>query len=475
MLLVRRPRPAGHRARRPAQGLAVLGAPGAGKSSLLLRAIGNAARDPDRAVLVVDLKEDLARDALAVIPTRRRVHVIDLAHPHAGINPLAVATLAPEVRADILIAAIREAHGDDSVGPRSDSLLRAAITAVCIAEQTPTLTHVLAMLDAFQVGYRQWATRELSFHPQTDFLRSFWESEFPALVAANPRFVSEAVAAPRNKLQRFLAVPSLTLATNHPVAVDLERAIADRDIVVVNGSKAAVGEDNAILFCQLVILLVQRALHQRQHLHRDQRTPATLVVDEAHNVFTRSFASMLSEGRAAGLEAVAAFQYTAQIRDETVRAAVKSLLQNVSITRMRDLDDARALAGLAMDLYADAIRIDPDEQRKLTLDPADITRAPDHQALNLWLTDGVPQPAFTARTIPVEPVVDTSGRSPAPGQPRARSGRPRLAPPRPRPADPPTPRLGCRQPRRCRDRTIHVDLTAWPGRPTSPKPRSRSS
>jgi hypothetical protein len=323
------------------------------------------------------------------------------------------------------------------------------------------------MLDPFQAGYRSWVTRELPYHLQTDFLQNFWRGEFPALVAANPRFVAEAVAAPRNKLHRFLAVPSLMLATNHPVALDLEQIIADREILVVSGSKGAVGEDNATLFCQLVILLLQRALHRRQQLERDQRTNATLVVDEAHNVFTHSFAAMLSEGRAAGLEAIAAFQYTAQIGDELVRAAIKSLLQNLAITRMRDLDDARALAALAMDLYSDAIRIDPDDQHKLTIDPADITRAPDHHALCLWLADGTPQPAFTAQTIPVEPVVTTpAGRKRRATHEHSQAQNGWHPHDHAQPIRPPFV-WNARNPVLARDRTVYVDLTTWAGRPHS--------
>jgi hypothetical protein len=385
-------------------GYAVIGAAGGGKSSIVFRYAGNVARDRSRALILADPKEDLARDVLCVVPRDRTVHYIDLAKPYCGLNPLALTQIAPEVRADILISALRETAGEGSIQARSDEFLRAATTAVCVVEQTPTLWHVRRMLDPFEGGYRDWVVRELRYHREVDFLRDYWEREFPAMVKANSRFAAEALNAPRNKLSRFLAVPSLGLLVNHPVELDIERIIAGREILIVNGSKGAVGEANAVLFLQLLVLLVQKTLHQLQRRDRSERTQCALVIDEAHNVFTPSFATLLSEGRSAGLEAVAAFQYSEQIQDPRVKAGVKSLLQNISVTRLREFEDARAVAALAMDVFADTIRAEADEQRRLSLDPIDVINMPNYRPLNLWLAGGVPQPAHTGQTLPVEPL-----------------------------------------------------------------------
>lgn len=465
MLLVDEHGPLGIRPADRRKGLAVLGAPGAGKSALLLRYIGNVARDVSRALLVIDLKEDLARDALTVIPADRRVHIIDLHRPQIGLNVLAITGLPPEVRADILISAIREIHGDDSVGARSDSILRAAITAVCIVEDTPTLAHVLRMIDPFDAGYREWVTTELTYHQEVDFIYDYWSREFPAMCEANLRFVAEAVSAPRNKLHRFLNVPSLALATNHPCPIDLLQIIRDREILVVNGSKESVGEENAALYCQLVVMLVQKALHRIQGLEREQRSAVALVIDEAHNIFSPTFATMLSESRSAGMECVAAFQYSGQIRDDTVKKGIRSLLQNVSITRMRDLDDARDYASLAMELFADAIRIEREDQQRLTIDPSDIINAQDHQVFNLWFADGAPQRGFHGDTLEIEPAIDhMGGRAAREHHERAQAERGYHPHDHGRTIDPPliwtsdTPVIS-------RDGVVYVDLTTWASRP----------
>src|SRR3954470_2623902 len=92
-------------------GLAVIGGQGGGKTSILLRDVANAARDPNRALILIDPKEDLARDALHVIPRSRTVHHLDLSKPYCGLNVLGMRGLDPEVRADLLIAALRETAG----------------------------------------------------------------------------------------------------------------------------------------------------------------------------------------------------------------------------------------------------------------------------------------------------------------------------------------------------------------------------
>ena len=137
-----------------------------------------------------------------------------------------------------------------------------------------------------------------------------------------------------------------------------------------------------------------------------QRRRVSLYVDEAHNVLTPAVATMLAEGRSAGLEACFAWQYSAQVRDELVRSGVRSLLQSISIFRMRELEDARSLAGLAMDVYSDHISIDQPEQERLRFSADDIIHLPIHTAINLWVAQGTPRAAFVARTLPMEELYD---------------------------------------------------------------------
>jgi hypothetical protein len=442
-------------------GWMLLGTAGAGKTAALAPHVRAVAEDDERALVIIDPKEDFARLCMSLIPMRRTVHYLDLGRPRYGLNILTAGHLTPEIRADIFISVIRELAGESSVGPRSDLFLRAALQAVMIVETVPALQHVAALLDPYDAGYRQWVTRELRVHHEIDFVREYWEHTFPRTVKHNPRFFTEAVAAPANKIARFLTSPSLNLLMTHPVQLDLEDIIQRREVLIVNGSKGAVGESNANLFCSMLILLVQRALHQMQRVEAHQRVQAALVIDEAHNVFIPAFSTLLAEGRSGGIEVAAAFQYTGQIADEKVRAGVRSLLQNVSIFRQRDFQDARAAASLAMEVFQDSIRGDVEDQRRIRIDPVDIVQQPNYRAVNLWLAHGIPQPAATASTAPMEQLVAT---------PEARAARAHHERDQRRRGDHPHDQgryiqaplvWSISQPVVARYRRIHVDLPAW--------------
>jgi hypothetical protein len=443
-------------------GWMLLGTAGAGKTAALAPHVRAVAEDDERALVIVDPKEDFARLCMGLIPPRRTVHYLDLGAPRCGLNILTAGHLTPEIRADIFISVIRELAGESAVGPRSDLFLRAALQAVMIVEPVPTLQHVAALLDPYDAGYREWVTRELRCHQEIDFVRDYWEHTFPRMVKHNPRFFTEAVAAPANKIARFLTSPSLNLLMTHSIQLDLEGIIQRREILIVNGSKGAVGESNANLFCSMLILLIQRALHQIQRIEAQERVQAALVIDEAHNVFIPAFSTLLAEGRSGGIEVAAAFQYTGQVVDERVRAGVRSLLQNVSIFRQRDFQDARAAASLAMEVFQDNIRGDVDDQRRIRIDPMDIVQQPNYRSVNLWLAHGIPQPAATASTAPMEQLV---------AAPAARQAREHHEREQRRRGDHPHDHGRYIQPPLvwsaitpivARYRTVHVDLPAWP-------------
>lgn len=460
--------PVGIKPRDAIKGWGVIGAPGGGKTAAMLRRLGNVARDPSRALVLIDPKEDLAKDTLAIIPRSRKVHYLDISHPYIGFNPLTALRgrgVAPELIADVVVAAIRETNDDGAVGPRSDQFLRAAVMAVCTVEDQPTLAHVDRMLDPDDGGYRDWVVRELSFHPEATFIADFWGRGFAARRAQNARFLSEIVEAPRNKLARFLAVPSLAFLFNHPIQIDLASIIDNNEILILNGSKGSVGEDNAVLVCQLLVLTLQKLLHQQQRRARTDRAPIELCIDEAHNVFTASFATMLSEGRASGMSVFVGWQYDGQVIDQAVRAGLRVLLQHVTLFRTRSREDAAAVAELAMEVWADNIRGDEEDAKRLRIDLTDIFRLPDHRCINLWIADGIPLHAFTATTIAVEAATDHAEAA-AVASTHLRRQRQRGDHPHDRGRYITPPMIwSIETPAMTFDRDVHVDLTSWRNRP----------
>jgi hypothetical protein len=381
-------------------GHALIGGQGGGKSSVMARHFFSDARDPQRAVVLIDPKGPLAELCLGLVPHPRTVHFLDLGHPEFGINPLRI-DARPGARAAVFLQALIEANPPGAIQAASDSFLRQAIAAVCAVEPEPTLWDVYRMLDFAPSKYRSKVIERLAQVEGAEFARNYWQREFPALIK-DRGYAAQALNPPRNKIERLISTREIDLLLRHPVTVDLARIISRREILVVAGAKSTVGEDNAILVAHILLQLLHRTLQAQQDAAEADRPAVSLLIDEAHNVLTPSVARMLSEGRSAGLEAVFAWQYSAQIRDEVIRSGVRSLLQSISIFRMREIEDARSLAGLAMEVYSDRISIEQEEQERLRFSPDDVLRLPVHHAINVWIASGVPRAGFVAQTLPME-------------------------------------------------------------------------
>lgn len=381
-------------------GHALIGGQGGGKSSVMARHFANDTRDPNRAVILIDPKGPLAELCLGLAPRDRTVHYLDLGRPEIGINPLTIAA-SPGARAAVFLQALIEANPPGAVQAASDSFLRQAVSAVCSVERVPTLWHVYRMLDLGQSQYRSSVVQRLVGQDGAEFARRYWQREFPALIR-DRSYAAQALNPPRNKIERLISTREIDTVLRHPISVDLEGILERGEVLIVAGAKSTVGEDNTILVNHLLLQLLHRAIQAQQHLPEPDRRTVSLLIDEAHNVLTPSVAKMLAEGRSAGLEAVFAWQYSAQIRDEVIRSGVRSLLQSISIFRMREIEDARSLAGLAMEVYSDRISIEQEDQERLRFSPDDILRLPVHHAINLWVAGGAPRSGFLAQTLPME-------------------------------------------------------------------------
>lgn len=385
-------------------GLALLGAAGMGKSSVMLRVLHGALRDPERAIVLIDPKRDLARLFLGLVPEGRTVHYLDLSRPECGINPLRVPG-TPEARADLFVQALIEASPPGSIQAASDEFLRMASWAVCTVEAEPTIRHVYELLNSENEDYREGVIAALAGSEEHEFLHRYWSEQFGAL-AGQKRFASERLHPPRNKITRLVA--GIDTVLRHPHRLDLDEILGSGEILIVDGAKGAVGEDNTRLVGQVLLQLLHRALQNQQELPASERRQVTLCVDEAHNFLTRTVATMLAEGRSAGLEATFAWQFNAQIEDEKVRSGVRSLLQSVSIFRMREMEDARSMAGLAMEVYSDRIDTQEETQERLRFSVEDILRLPAYRAINLWASPDGLQAGFMGRTAAMEEAAESS-------------------------------------------------------------------
>lgn len=384
-------------------GVALIGGQGMGKTSVMARIALADALDPRKALIVLDPKEDLARLLLRLMPAWRTVWCLDLGRPELGLNPLTVPG-EPQAVASLLVQALIEASPPGAIQSASDRFLRMAAAAVVAVEgHAATLQHMYELLGRDN-AYRAHVVTALAGREDLAQVHLFWNDEFPDLVGER-RFSAERLDPPRNKLARLIA--GLDVALRHPCALDIDGVIDRREVLIVNGAKGVVGEDNTRLMGQLILQLVHRALQRRQHtLLEGARLPVSLCIDEAHNFLTPTLATALAEGRAPGLEATLAWQYNGQIVDPAIRAGLMSLLHSACVFRMREVEEARAMAALAMETYSDRIDVEREVQERLRFSVDDVLRLPQHRCLCLWSAGGVPQPAFVGSALPTAALVD---------------------------------------------------------------------
>ena len=400
-------------------GHALIGGQGGGKSSVMARHFANDARDPDRAVILIDPKGPARR----AVP-RPRARRADRALPRPRATPRSASTRStinatpgrPRRRLPAGADRGQPARRDPGrVGLLPAPGRRRRLRRRARSRRSGTSTAMLDFGDSHVPRKRRRAPRQDRRAPTSR--AHYWHREFPALVA-DRGYAAQALNPPRNKLERLISTREIDTLLRHPVTLDLEGILERGEILIVAGAKAAVGEDNTILVTQLLLQLLHRAIQARQDLPDAERRRVSLLIDEAHNVLTPSVAKMLAEGRSAGLEAVFAWQYSAQIRDEVIRSGVRSLLQSISIFRMREMEDARSLAGLAMEVYSDRISDRPGRTGTTALLTRRHPQAPRSTGPS---TSGSPTasraPASSRHTLPMEQLHDDERRGAPPRRP----------------------------------------------------------
>ncbi len=317
----------------------VIGKSGTGKStifeSMISQDIANGA-----GVGVLDPHGETIDKVLDRIPKNRVDDVIyfdpsDTEMPVA-LNLLEMSDLSQKnLMASALVSAIKH-HFDYSWGPRLEYLLNYAILTLLEVQGTTMLGITRLMEDD---NYRNF----ILHHVKDPVVLKFWDTEFKNM-KNNPRLISEAVAPIQNKVNRFLASSTIrNILGQRKSTIDIEDAMNNGKILLMNLSKGKIGEDNADLLGALLVSRIQFFALQRAKIPSAERRPFYLYVDEFQNFATGSFESILSESRKYGLGLYLTHQYTAQLPEELLKA----VLGNVGTIAAFSLGtpDAKALAG----------------------------------------------------------------------------------------------------------------------------------
>jgi hypothetical protein len=374
-----------------------------GKSSFLVATVAEDLRRDRCAVIVLDPKGDAADATLSAVPEGRTCTLLDLSNPTCGFNPLAVD--APgDVIADYVVGALKNLFTDADIRASSDRYLRNAIIAVLAFDGGASLWDAARLLSVGEDGYayRSAVGAHVRGLPEYKEIVDFFTSELSAQLADARGTTTAKLDAPVNKLARLLNSASIKrVLLNESLSVDLDRTIAQSEVLVVKGALGAMGAGNTAVLMQLLVGMLDAALARQQDLvPAEERVAVALKIDEAPLVLNRGFADTIALKRSAGLETVACWQTDAQWTDRDLREQLDALFAHRVYFATASVRDARAAAPLTMAEFSDSVR--PGIAHLATLGHPDVRlHLPKHHAIVSFAGRSGRQSPFVARTLPM--------------------------------------------------------------------------
>jgi hypothetical protein len=406
------------------QNTAVPGTVEQGKSSYLIATMAEDLRRERCAVIVLDPKGDAAEAAVSLVPRERTCTLLDLANPTCGFNPLA-ADAPADVIADYVVAALKNLFTDLDIRASSDRYLRNAIIAVLAFDRRATLWDAARLLSVGEEGYsyRRSVGAKVRTLPEFKEISDFFTAELSAQLADARSMTTAKLDAPVNKLARLLNSASIKrVLLNDSLRLDLDRVIAQEEVLVIKGALGSMGTGNTSVVMQLLVGMLDAARARQQDLiAAAERVTVALKVDEAPLVLNRGFAETMALKRSAGLETVACWQTDAQWTDRDICEQLDALFAHRVYFATASARDARAAVKLMMPEFSDTVR--PGIAHLSPLGHPDVRlRLPKHHAIASWSTPEGRQAPFIGETIPLR--VDPQRIALHAAHQRQRGGRP---------------------------------------------------
>ena len=314
----------------------LLGRSGVGKSTLLSHLIEHD-MNAGRAIVVIEPK-DLINDLLARVPDHRVNDVVLLSPKDlvsvVGLNPLAHATLHPEIVADQILAVFKSLYGS-MLGPRTTDILSSSLHTLARVPGASLAGLPLILTDA---GYRR---RCLAYVNDPITLEPFWAAFESWSEAAR----TEAISPLLNKVRPLLLRPQLraVLGQSHP-RFDLREVFTKRRILLVDTSKGELGSETAALLGSLVVSQLWSATLERTAIAPERRHPVSVVLDEFQDYLRlgTDLGDALAQARGLGVSFTLSHQFLHQM-DPAMRSAVLANAQNRICFNLAE-EDARVMA-----------------------------------------------------------------------------------------------------------------------------------
>ena len=356
--------------------LHVLGPPGSGKTSLLLRLALDSAQAGD-GTGIWEAKGDLARSFLLALPDTSydRLCLVDLAADELviGLNPLEWTDEDDRERVADDTLSIFKRRFQRFWGPQTDDLFKGALRTLLLIPGSTLLELPLLLTDPqFRARYLDKVNDPVALGP-------FWQ-RYEALSAAGQ---AQAIGPVLNKLRDFLFRSRLRAMLGQPHStVSFDEILAKRLILVMNLPKGAGRETAEVVGAFSLAKLWQAAL-ARCDLPERERADFHCYLDEFQNfLHAEDFAEILAEARALRLSLCLAHQTLAQL-NERETSLLLNLVRNLVCFQPGHEDAARLARSLAP-----------------SFDRDDLHRLGPYQVAVRLAQHGATAAAFSARTLP---------------------------------------------------------------------------
>ncbi|OMC39081.1 hypothetical protein A5740_03070 [Mycobacterium sp. GA-1841] len=295
----------------------LLGRTGTGKSSALAGIAHGLARQGEGA-LIVDPHGQLCDRVLAELPESAMNRVWLIRCADVG-NPVPVNALAESdpVRRDIAIAEmcatfqyLFDPKETGIVGPRFHERVGMTLRALSAVHGTRA-----SVLDVPIATENESFMADAVKRSDDERLKSWWKV---CGLSNRSNEYGEVLAWVNSKFERLSNTAAMRAILGSGCnAIDFARAMDDGRIILLDLSKADLGEQASRMLGYMYLGRVWDAALRREHRDRT----FTVMVDEAHTLISGALSNMLSEGRKFGLSVVLAHQYLDQL-DNDLRPAV---------------------------------------------------------------------------------------------------------------------------------------------------------
>jgi len=323
--------------------LAVFGATGAGKSTMLRNMVASDIT-AGHGVTVADPHGQLVEDTLENhIPYRRTNDVIYInpKDPERTPSLNLIACPRPELRGLVVSNVIStfKTIWAESWGNRLEYILRNALHALMAQPRPASILSLPELLT--HKAYRDAALANVTDPVVLAFFRRTFDRWTPA-------FREEAILPILNRVGAFTTDPLMRAVVGQPrPSFSFREALDTNKIILADLSEGAIGEDNAFLLGSVIVMQERLAALSRADIPGEERVPHFLYVEEAHT-FIGNFKSILSGTRKFGLFLTVATQGIESLPKETV-AAIFNNAGNIVAFRSSSTDAERLT-----DEFADA-------------------------------------------------------------------------------------------------------------------------